>query len=66
MFLNKLGMEMIGGCHAHDDIQLLSSDSSRKANEASRNEFKLCKHCNASTNPILTVKLVDNNLVQCF
>ena len=57
---------MIGVCHTHDDIQLLSSDSSRKANEASRNECKLCATCNASTNPISRVKLVDANLVQCF
>ena len=64
MFLNSLSREMIDGCHMHDDIQLLSSDSSRKANEASRNECKLCKGCNASTNPIPRVKLVDNNLVQ--
>ena len=47
MFLNKLGREMIGGCHMHDDVQLLSSDSAGKGDEASRNACKVCEGCNA-------------------
>ena len=66
MFLNKLGREMIGGCHMHDDIQLLSSDSMGKGDEASRNACKICEGCNASKNPIPRVKLVDTNQVECF
>ena len=63
MFLNKLGREMIGGCYMHDDIQLLSSDSTGKGDEASGNACKVHEGCNASTNPIPRVKPVDANIV---
>ena len=54
---------MIVGGHMHDNIELLSSEASRVAsgNASKRNEC-----CNASTNPIPRVKLVDTNLVECF
>ena len=63
MFLNKVSMEMIGGCYMHDNIQLSYSDSSRTASEASRNACKLYEGFSTSTNPIPRVKLVDTNLV---
>ena len=44
----------------------LSSDSAGKGDEASGNAGKVCEGCNASTNPIARVKLVDDNLVECF
>ena len=50
----------------HDDIQVLSSDSTGKGDEASINACKVYEGCNASTNPIPRVKLVDTNLVECF
>ena len=43
---------VIGGCHMHDDVKLLSSDSTGKGDKASRNACKVCKGCNASTNLI--------------
>ena len=63
MLANKLGRGMIGGCHVHDDVQLSSSDGSRKA---SRNACKLCEGSNASINAIPTLKLVATNLVECL
>ena len=41
-------------------------DHARKGDEASRNACKVYEGCNASTNPILRVKLVDANLDECF
>lgn len=57
MFLNKLSREMICGCHTHDCIQLLSSDSSEKHSEATRNICKLYEECNASTNTFGMLKI---------
>ena len=66
MFLNKLDREMIGACYAHDDVQLLSSGSTRKGDEASRDACKVYEGCNTSTNLIPRVKPVGTNLVESF
>ena len=65
MFLITMDRELIGGGHTCDDNELSSSEVSRKASRNARISYE---GCNASTNPIPRVKLVDTNIlltIQC-